>query len=98
MGCIDIYYEVSVLSQHFALPRVGHLEAVYHLFAYLMKHDKSRIVLDPADPTIDDQQFPKVDWTELYGDIVEELPPRMPEPLGNPVNLCLLMLTMLEMQ
>jgi hypothetical protein len=87
LGRIDIYYEVSVLSQHLALPRVGHLEAVYHIFAYLMKHDKSRIVFDPADPIIDDQQFPDVDWTEFYGDMEEELPPRMPEPLGNPVNI-----------
>ena len=87
LGRIDIYYEVSVLSQHLALPRVGHLEAVYHIFAYLMKHDKSRIIFDPADPIFDDQQFPEVDWTEFYGDMVEELPPRMPEPLGNPVNI-----------
>lgn len=28
---IDIYTEVSLLSQHLALPRVGHLEAVYHV-------------------------------------------------------------------
>ena len=32
---IDICYEVSVLSQHLALPRQGHLEMVYHVFAYL---------------------------------------------------------------
>jgi hypothetical protein len=87
LGRIDIYYEVSVLSQHLALPRVGHLEAVYHIYAYLMKYDKSRIVFDPADPIIDDQQFPDVDWTEFYGDMEEELPPRMPEPLGNLVNI-----------
>jgi hypothetical protein len=84
---VELGREVSVLSQHLALPRVGHLEAVYHIFAYLMKHDKSRIVFDPADPIIDDQQFLEVDWTELYGDMVEELPPRMPEPLGNPINI-----------
>jgi hypothetical protein len=87
LGRIDIYYEVSVLSQHLALPRVGHLEAVYHIFAYLMKHDKSRIIFDPSDPIIDDQHFPEVDWTEFYGDVVEELPPKMPEPLGNTVNI-----------
>jgi hypothetical protein len=87
LGRIDIYYEVSVLSQHLALPRVGHLEAVYHIFAYLMKHDKLRIIFDPADPIIDDQHFPEVDWTEFYGDVVEELPPKMPEALGNPVNI-----------
>jgi hypothetical protein len=87
LGRIDIYYEVSVLLQHLAFSRVVHLEAVYHIFAYLMKHNKLRIVYDPADPIVDDLQFPEVDWTELYGDMVEELPPRMPEPLGNPLNI-----------
>jgi hypothetical protein len=38
IGRIDIYYEVSILSQYLALPRVGHLEAVYHVFSYLNKH------------------------------------------------------------
>jgi hypothetical protein len=86
LGRIIIYYEVSVLSQHLALPRVGHLEAVYHIFAYLMKHVKLRILFDPADPIVDNQQFLEADWTELYEDMVEELPPRMMlELLGNPV-------------
>jgi hypothetical protein len=68
-----------VLLQHFALPCVGHLEAVCHIFAYLMKHDKSQIIFDPADPIIDNQQFLEVDWTK-----VEELPQRMLKRLGNP--------------
>ena len=29
------YYEASLLSQYQASPRVGHLEAAYHVFAYL---------------------------------------------------------------
>ena len=40
----------ALLSQHLALPRVGHLEAVYHVFAYLNKHEKSSIIFDPTDP------------------------------------------------
>jgi hypothetical protein len=36
---MDIYYEVSVLAQYLALPRIGHLHAVYHMFSYLNKHD-----------------------------------------------------------
>ena len=46
---IDICYKVSVLSQHLALPRQGHLEMVYHIFAYLNKHENSKIVFDPTD-------------------------------------------------
>jgi hypothetical protein len=52
-GGVDIYYEVSVLSQYLALPRVGHLEAVYHIFSYLSKHGKSSIIFDPATPIYD---------------------------------------------
>jgi hypothetical protein len=50
LGRIDIYTEVALLSQHLALPRVRHLEVVYHVFAYLNKHEKSRIIFDPTDP------------------------------------------------
>ena len=40
VGRIDsIFTEVSQLSQHQALPRRGHLEAAYHVFAYLKKHE-----------------------------------------------------------
>jgi hypothetical protein len=87
LGRVDIYYEVSVLSQYLALPRVGHLEAVYHIFSYLWKHDKSSIVFDPADPIYDPVAFMEYDWSEFYGDVAEELPPRMPQPLGNQVNM-----------
>ena len=82
---IDICYEVSVLSQHLALPRQGHLEMVYHVFAYLNKHENSKFVFDPttvelANPNV----FKKVDWSDIYNveDIKEELLPRMLEPRG----------------
>ena len=33
LGRIDIFYELSTLSQYQACPRIGHLEAAYHTFA-----------------------------------------------------------------
>jgi hypothetical protein len=91
LGRVDhIYYEVSVLSQYLALvPCIGHLEAVYyHIFSYLWKHDKSSLFFDPADPIYDPFAFIDQDWSEFYGDLgEEELPPRMPQPLGNQVNI-----------
>ena len=87
LGRIDIYTEVSLLSQQLALPRVGHLEVVYHIFAYLSKHDKSRIVFDPTDPKPITPTAAKPDWSSFYSDLEEELPPKMPEPLGYPVNI-----------
>ena len=87
LGRIDIYTEVSLLSQHLALPRVGHLEVVYHVFAYLQKYPKSSIIFDPTDPVPVTPTSAKPDWSSFYSDAEEELPPHMPEPLGNPVNI-----------
>ena len=88
LGRIDIFVEVSqFLSQHQALPRQGHLEAAYHIFACLKKHENgARIVFDPTTPKIDDRVFnTAADWTDFYGEVAEELPPRMPKRLGKSV-------------
>ena len=87
LGRIDIYTEVALLSQHLALPRMGHLEAVYHVFAYLNKYEKSRIIFDPTDPVPVTPSHSRPDWSSFYPQLEEELPPRMPEPLGNSVTL-----------
>ena len=86
LGRIDIFVEVSQLSQYQALPRQGHLEAAYHIFAYLKHHETSRIAFDPKTPIVNDRAFnTDADWTDFYGDVREELPPKMPKPLGKPV-------------
>ena len=87
LGRLDIYTEVALLSQHLALPRVGHLEAAYHIFAYLMKHEASRIIFDSTDQEPADPKYHKPDWSAFYENLEEELPPKMPEPLGNPVTM-----------
>jgi len=89
LGHINIFQEVSVLSQYQANPRLGHLEAAYHIFAYLKKHlDWGRLVYDGKTPDINKSHFnSKANWTEFYGDVKEELPPNMPEPCGKPVTI-----------
>jgi hypothetical protein len=84
---INTYTEVSLLSQHLALPRVGHLEVVYHVFAYLNKHEKLSIIFDPTDPVPVTPTQAKPNWSPFNDNLEEELPPRMPEPLGNAVNI-----------
>jgi hypothetical protein len=69
--------------QYLASPREGHLEATYHISAYLKRHKKSSIVFDPIAPNLDESAFhkaPTTAWREIYGDVVEELPPNMPKP------------------
>jgi Reverse transcriptase (RNA-dependent DNA polymerase) len=86
LGRIDIFVEVSQLSQYQALPRQGHLEAAYHIFAYLKHHETSRIAFDPKTPIVNERAFNvDADWTDFYGEVREELPPKMPKPLGKPV-------------
>ena len=42
--------------------------------------------MDPNEPGTDERMFNiNADWLEFYGDIKEEDPPGMPEPLGKPV-------------
>jgi hypothetical protein len=81
LGRIDILTEVSMLSSHNALPRQGHLEAVLDVFAYLKRHPSAAIVFDDEIPTVRESRFKRVDWTDIYGDVVEALPPNMPIPM-----------------
>lgn len=86
LGRIDIQAEVAFMSQYQASPREGHLEALYLIFHYLSKNPKKRLVMDANEPFVDESMFNiNADWMEFYGDVVEEDPPGMPEPLGKPI-------------
>ena len=86
LGRIDIITEVSCLASCLALPRKGHLEALFHIYAYLKKRDNGVIVLDPTYPDIDLSKFNDgADWTNFYGDVKEPIPPNMPQPKGKPL-------------
>ena len=87
LGRIDILLEVSWLSSFAAMPRRGHLEAVYHVFAYLKKHDRSTLVFDDSYPPVNELAFTHVDWTDFYPEAAEPIPPNMPQPRGNPVKV-----------
>lgn len=88
LGRIEIFHETALMSQYLAAPREGHLEMLYHIFGFLKKHPKQKIVFDPADVTIDETCFQhNVNWTDFYGDVAEELPPKMPTPRGNSVDI-----------
>jgi len=85
LGRVDIDVEVSMMSSHLALPRVGHLKEIYHIFAYLKAHSNTEMVFDPTPVTPDMSLFEQQDWSYLpYGceGLVEELPSNMPKPCG----------------
>ena len=89
LGRLDIFHELSQLSQHQALPREGHLEAIYHIFAYLRNSGgrKRRVVFDPYAPELDLSQIVKADWSDFYPDASEEVSQRAPKPRGRPVRI-----------
>jgi hypothetical protein len=53
LGRVDIITEVSELASFLAMPRQGHLEAIFHLFNYLEKKHNARIVFDPRIFTLE---------------------------------------------
>ncbi|KAL7488168.1 hypothetical protein ACHAW6_013757 [Cyclotella cf. meneghiniana] len=76
------------MSQYQANPREGHLEELYLIFHFLSKNPLRRLVFDARVPVCDEDAYQlDADWTEFYGDVEEEDPPDMPEPLGKPVHL-----------
>jgi hypothetical protein len=86
LGRIDIFHEVSVISQYQCNPRVGHIEMLYHIFAFMKSHlDMGRLAYDPRIPDIDEGVFndAKADWSDFYGDVEEEMLPKMPESVWN---------------
>ena len=87
LGRVDILLEVSLLSSHLALPRVGHLQQVYHIFGYLKKSPRKRLYFDPDHPKISEDRFQRFDWEDFYKDASEDIPLNAPEPLGNEVSI-----------
>jgi len=85
LGRIDIAAEVSMMAGFAAAPRIGHLNALFDIFAYLKSHTRSRLVFDPDYPEIPEAEKP--DWSDFYHDAKEQIPPDAPEPLGKPVMM-----------
>jgi hypothetical protein len=85
LGRVDLTLEVSMMSSHLALPREGHLQQLYHIFAHLKRNHNSEMVFDPSDPEIDMAQFPRQDWsaTEFGDDLIEEIPLNAPASRGH---------------
>ena len=83
LGRVDICLEVSMMSSMLAMPRKGHLENLFQVFAYLKKYHNAEMVFDPTLPDIDVNVFQRKDWTASEQmKYEEELPNNMPKPLG----------------
>ena len=47
------------------------------------------MLFDPSYPDIDIDLFPNRNWNNFYGEVTEQMPTDMPEPLENEVIVCL---------
>ena len=84
LGRVDICLEVSMLSSHLAFPREGHLQQLFHMFAYLKRNQNSEMIFDTRDPVIDESLFNRKDCTasEFGLSLEEVLPKNMPQLRG----------------
>jgi hypothetical protein len=88
VGRIDITTEVSMLAAHMAMPRIGHLYAVFRVFAYLKAKHNARLIFDPTYPNINHHKFKEnQDWTPFYGNVKEAIPTNAPPARGKAVVL-----------
>ena len=58
------------------------------VFGYLKKFQKGRLLVDVK--SLDLSEYPAVDndsWHQFYPDATEDMPPKMPEPLGKKVTI-----------
>ena len=76
IGRVDIHHEVSILSAYQASPRMGHLEQLIRIFAFLKKKPKLTLYFDPASPKIDVSTFDgstKEEFRDIYRDAEAQL-------------------------
>lgn len=86
LGRINICAEVSMLAAFSAAPRIGHFNAMLHIFAFLAHHPRSRLVFDSTFvPDLNDG--PDQDWQEFYPGVEEEIPVNAPKALGKSVQM-----------
>ena len=83
---IDIWQQMYNFWHHMLHSQEkGHLQTLFHIYAYLNKRHKSRLALDPLYPRIDMTTFLQAGWTDFYGGVKEALPDSTPEPRGKPI-------------
>ena len=87
LGRIDMITEVNMMASCLAMPREGHLENVFHIFAYLKIKHNSRMVFDPTYPDIDLSSFKECDWKHFYTSAKEAIPDNAPNPRGKDVDI-----------
>jgi hypothetical protein len=72
---IDLAHACGVLAKYMAAPRQGHLTAIIRVFAYIKKHNRSKIIIDKYERDFKDIDWKDTDWREFYPTIEPEVTP-----------------------
>ena len=83
LGRVDILYKVATMSMHLAMPRIGHLQELFHVFGYLKANPKRKLAFDPDHLMVDERRFKRYEWHDFYIGVKEAIPWDMPTPRGN---------------
>lgn len=85
---MDILVPVAMFSPCLAAPaREGHLDQVFHLFAYLEQCGRSTVLFDDSCPQFDESRFAKCEWAEFCPGAHEPVPPNAPELRGRSITI-----------
>ena len=87
LGRMDIMYTVQTLARFSAAPRQGHLSRALRMFGYLKNYPKYGITFTNAQHPLPDFEKVQVNWNEQYPGAFEEIPPNLPEPKGELVDI-----------
>ena len=85
LGRFDVSTAIMTMSRFRAAPREGHMKRLKRIYGYVKQYPKGAIRVRVGLPDYSGLVDTKYDWTGIYGNIAEELPYDMPEPLGKPV-------------
>ena len=89
LGRFDIQTAVMTMSAFRAQPRVGHIERVKRIYAYIHRFENFKIRFQVEAPDLSHlDNSTQQDWSQsVYGEHTEDVPIDMPTPLGKKVTL-----------
>jgi hypothetical protein len=89
LGRFDIQTAVMTMSSFRAQPRIGHLDRLKRIYAYIHKFENFKIRFRVEEPDLSYlDNSTQQDWSQsVYGEHIEDLPDDMPVPLGKKVTL-----------
>ena len=67
IGILDIITEVLMMASQMAMPKEGHLEAIFNVFAVIRQNYNSRTEFDPNYHAINMNDSREYKWKEFYG-------------------------------